>query len=399
MYFQALDDKTNCIGIYFDGKLIFDEKIFPPIMSGMKTWKYSGSIKDEVEYAWFFVGGKNLDDVCPEDLKKEFNKNQSKLIAFKKAFDIAKIDFREHCFFDLVPHDYLSSFLDIKNKITKHVFENFEKPVEYDHLVEVEKLLYKIRYNKLNIDNKGARNLFVNSTSRNHAQKIMNSSKHIDYNIFGTKTGRLTTNPGSFPILTMRKELRSLIKPKNDWFVSLDYNGAEVRTVLSLLDIEQPDYDVHNWNMENTLKHLSPKDRETAKTMFFGWLYNPNSKKIENSIYDRNSILEKFYDGKAIETPFGRKIKVDKDKSLNYIIQSTTADLVNERAVQIDNFLEGKKSFISHLVHDEVVIDVSNDEKKLIPELKELFSNNRLGCFKTNLKAGKDYFNLGVLNL
>lgn len=150
----------------------------------------------------------------PGRLKKEFNKNQSKLIAFKKAFDIAKIDFREHCFFDLVPHDYLSSFLDIKNKITKHVFENFEKPVEYDHLVEVEKLLYKIRYNKLNIDNKGARNLFVNSTSRNHAQKIMNSSKHIDYNIFGTKTGRLTTNPGSFPILTMRKELRSLIKPK-----------------------------------------------------------------------------------------------------------------------------------------------------------------------------------------
>ena len=117
MYFQALDDKTSCVGIYFDGRLIFDEASFPDSLSGMKTWKYSGSIKDDVDYAWFYAGGKSLQDVCPDNLKDEFSSNQSKLIAFKKAFDIAKIDFREHCFFDLVPHDYLRSFLDIKNKI------------------------------------------------------------------------------------------------------------------------------------------------------------------------------------------------------------------------------------------------------------------------------------------
>ena len=46
---------------------------------------------------------------------------QQKMIAFKKAFDIAKVDFREHCFFDLVPHDFLESFLETKNKITKYV--------------------------------------------------------------------------------------------------------------------------------------------------------------------------------------------------------------------------------------------------------------------------------------
>ena len=90
---------------------------------------------------------------------------------------------------------------------------------------------------------------------------------------------------------------------------------------------------------------------------------------------------------------------VDRDKSLNYIIQSTTADLVNERAVAIDKFLSGKKSFISHIVHDEVVVDVSDDEKHLIPDIKEIFSNNKLDCFKTNIKAGRDYYNLGNLNL
>ncbi len=399
MYFQALDDKTNCVGIYFDGRLIFDESMFPATLSGMKTWKYSGSIREDVEYAWFYADGKGLDEVCPEHLTKEFSSNQSKLLAFKKAFDIAKIDFREHCFFELVPHDYLRSFLDIKNKITQYVIENYEKPETYDHLIAVEKLLYKIRYNELNVSNKDCRNLFVGTNSRINAQKILKCPRYIDYNIYGTKTGRLTTQTNSFPILTMKKELRALLKPKNDWFISLDYNGAEVRTVLSLLEKAQPDYDVHEWNMENTLKHLSPKDRESAKTIFFAWLYNPNSKKIERSIYDREAILDQYYDGNKVTTPFGRKIVVDKQKSLNYIIQSTTADLVNDRAVAIDKFLDDKESFVSHIVHDEIVIDMPDNERHLIPEIKDIFSNNKLDIFKTNLKAGKDYYNLGDLNL
>ena len=399
MYFQALDDKTNCIGIYFDGRLIFEESMFPDTLSGMKTWKYSGSIREDVEYAWFYTGGKGLDEVCPENLSKELSSNQSKLLAFKKAFDIAKIDFREHCFFELVPHDYLRSFLDIKNKITQHVIENYKKPETYDHLIAVEKLLYKIRYNELNVSNKDCRNLFVGTNSRINAQKILKGPRYIDYNIYGTKTGRLTTQTNSFPILTMKKELRALLKPKNDWFISLDYNGAEVRTVLSLLEKAQPDYDVHEWNMENTLKHLSPKDRESAKTIFFAWLYNPNSKKIERSIYDREAILDQYYDGNKVTTPFGRKIVVDKQKSLNYIIQSTTADLVNDRAVAIDKFLDDKESFVSHIVHDEVVIDMPDNERHLIPEIRDIFSNNKLDIFKTNLKAGKDYYNLGDLNL
>ena len=90
---------------------------------------------------------------------------------------------------------------------------------------------------------------------------------------------------------------------------------------------------------------------------------------------------------------------VDKEKALNYLVQSTTADLVNDRAVVIDEFLKDKKSFISHIIHDELVLDVSEDEKYLIPELKEMFSKNKLATYKTNLQAGKDYYNLGELNL
>ena len=399
MYFQAIDDKSQCIGVYYDGHLVFDEAKMPNTFKNGKTWKYSGSITDEsVMYGWIMCGGQNLSDVCPEHLMDKLQSYQKKMRAFKKSFDLAKIDFREHCFFDLVPHDFLTQFLDIKNQITEYVFEHNEVPETYEHLISVEKLLYKIRYRQLEVNVKDCRGIMANYNFRTAANKILNNSKYIDYNLFGTVTGRLATYPGSFPILTMAKELRMLVKPYNDWFLSFDYNGAEARTVLGLLDLEQPESDVHDWNLNNILSN-SIKSRDEAKKTFFSWLYNPDSRAIQGSIYDRDKLLQKYYEDGSVNTPFGRKIKVDNYKALNYLIQSTTADLVNERAVQLDKFLQGTKSFVSHIVHDEVVIDLHDDDRSLVPELEVIFSNNRIGKYKTNVKAAKNYYDLEVLNI
>ena len=57
MIFQAIDDKTECIGVYVDGKMHFDG--IPTNLT--RTWKYTGSITDpDVEYASIFAGGKSL---------------------------------------------------------------------------------------------------------------------------------------------------------------------------------------------------------------------------------------------------------------------------------------------------------------------------------------------------
>ena len=345
------------------------------------------------------AGGKTLKEACPERLIADLVKYERKMNAYKKAFQLAKINFREHCFFDLVPHDFLLSFLELKNQITQHVFENVQKPDAYEHLMAVEKLLYKIRYQELNINNQNARALFTSSRSRTAAQKLLTGPKHIDYNIFGTRTGRLSSYPGSFPILTMPKDLRALVKPHNDWFISLDYNGAEARTVLALLGKKQPGCDVHEWNVENVFRNKGVSSREAAKTFFFSWLYNPDSTKIEESFYDRDALMGEYYKDGAIRTIFGRQIEVEEYKAVNYIVQSTTADLVNERAVALDKFLNDKRTFVSHIVHDEIVLDMPDEEKYLIPEIKEIFSNNKLDRFVTNLKAGRDYMDIGVLNI
>ena len=70
-----------------------------------------------------------------------------------------------------------------------------------------------------------------------------------------------------------------------------------------------------------------------------------------------------------------------------------------ERAVAIDKFLEGKKSFISHIVHDELVLDISDDERQLVPDIKLMFSENKLDTYMVNVQAGKNYYDLEDLNI
>ena len=193
----------------------------------------------------------------------------------------------------------------------------------------------------------------------------------------------------------MKKIYRKIIKPKNDWFMSLDYNGAELRTVLALGDEPQPDWDIHQWNAKNVFGGVL--SREESKEKFFAWLYNPESDAISSDLYNRDKILSNYYLDGRIQTPAGRSIAVEQRKAFNYLIQSTTADLVMERAVEINKFLFDKKSFISHIVHDEIVIDLHDSERNLSPLIKNIFENNSLGQFRSNINAGKNYYDLKEL--
>jgi hypothetical protein len=391
MIFQALDDKSECIGIYADGKLSFED--FPNNLT--QTWRYSASITDpSVEYAWIRAGGRNITDCCPEDLCNELQATQRKMKAYLKSFKIAKVNMADHCVFDLIPHDFLVQFCEIKNKITEHVFNEYEKPNNYGHLDTVYKLLHKIRYQKLNLSSEDCKQLFYSSMNRQKIQELMKHYTRIDYNMFGTITGRLTTHPESFPIITLKKDLRRIIKPHNDLMMSLDYNGAEIRTLLDLCGQQQPDHDIHEWNIQNVINDLT-MTREEGKLYFFAWLYNPESNDIESDYYDRERVLDKYYKEGYIHTPYGRKIKVEQRKALNYLIQSTTADRVLEKAVLIDKMLEGRKSFISHIVHDEIVIDYADEDRDIVIGIRDVFEDGYLA----NLRAGKDYYNLNELKL
>jgi len=398
LIFQTIDDKSECIGIYAEGKLHYEN--FPTDLT--RTWRYTGSLdKEDIEYGWLWGNGLTLEQACPEDLAEAYKKSQKRLQAYLKSFQLGKINMREHCIFDLVPEDFLMEFCDIKNRITQHVFETYEKPESYEHLSAIDRLLYKIKYQELNLNNENCRELYYSSRSRAKATELINNYRYVDYNLFGTVTGRLTTRKKSFPILTVKKEFRKLLKPNNEWFLSLDYNAAEARTFLALAGHSQPNEDIHAWNMKNVY-HDSGETatREDAKVRFFAWLYDPNSDDVSiENVYDKQKVLDLYYKEGYINTTFGRSIRVDPPKALNYLIQSTTADLVLERAVAMDKFLENHKSFVSHIVHDEIVVDLADDERDLVPHLKELFSANKLDQFQVNLSCGFNYYDLKELKI
>ena len=383
MIFQTLDNKAECKNIYADGTL-YEEA--PPGLRG--TWEYKGDLFSEVEFARLYCGGATINDVCPEYLKTDWFKAGNKLKAHLNSFIQAKISLEQHCFYDLVPQHFLLDFYEIKNQITKHVLDNYKKPENYEFLLQLTKVAEDIKNRPLNLKMHKLSTLGHQIATRNFLKRLKKAEKHIKYNIFGTKTGRLTTEPKSFPILTLKKEYRSILEPNNDLYVELDFNAAELRTLLALCGKEQPKEDIHEWNAKNVF-HASRKE---AKERIFAWLYNPDSKDyLANTAYDRTSIKEKYWDGKIVTTPFGRKIEADEFHALNYLIQSTTADMVLRQMIKVYDLLKGSKSYIAFTIHDSLVIDLAKEDKGLLKEIFDTFAETDLGNFVVSTQAGKNF--------
>jgi len=385
--FQTLDNKNECVGIYLDGKLVYDR--IPEELT--KTWRYASFLKDkDIEYASVYSLGKSLDDVCPDHLSEDWSNISSRLKAFFLSFNEAKISLDENCFFDMVPERFLLEYCDIKNEITKSVFQNFFRPKNYRFLVDLTKVLDDIKYQKLNINPSELGNRLGSSRARTYIKRMKQHRPNIIYNTFGTKTGRLTTTRDSFPILTFDKSYRSMLCPNNDYFVELDYNAAELRTVFGLLDIEQPRNDIHEWITKNI--YQSGMSREESKKKTFAWLYNPmyNNEPLEK-VFNRDKILEKFWDGKQVNTPFDRNIRADHHHAFNYIMQSSTSDLFLRKMIDIHDKLKDRNSHIAFCIHDSLVIDFAREDRDIISDIVEEFSSTSLGSFKTNVSVGKNF--------
>jgi len=390
MIFQLMDNKTECVGVYLRNKFVYDQ-----IPSGVsKTWAWSRHLDGrDIDYAQLWVGGKQIDDVCPDHLSTRWAVSQGLLKSHFKSFMTAGMNMEDVCFYDLVPEKHLQHYFDTKNEITEWVFENVEKPKNYSFLKETFGNLRQLATHPVNLNMVG---LYADSEEDQKAKHLYQQFEgkpiYVDYDIFGTVTGRLTTKRGSFPILNLKKELKHHVKPTNDVFLELDFNAAEVRTLLALQGIEQPEEDIHEWNIKNIFKQ--EMSREEAKQKLFAWLYNPESTSIDSEVYDRQSILKRHYAEEQITTPYGRTIAAPSAKALNYLLQSTSSDNTIDRFNKISRFLIPTRSHVAAVVHDSVIIDLHSDDKGIIPQLKQIFENTKLGKFKVNVSLGKDLGNL-----
>ena len=390
MLFQLMDNKTDCSGTYLSGQFIWDR-----IPDGItRTWSYSDHLFGrDIEYANLLVSGNPIEAACPEHLRDRWTTVKGLLKSHYKALTASKVDLGDVCFYDVVPQKHLQHYFELKNEITQWVFDNVKKPDNYIFLKRVQAATRELKRHPVNLNSFA---IYCIASEDAKARSLYNqfgdSTPYVDYDIFGTVTGRLTTKRNSFPILNLKKELKVHVVPNNHAFLELDFNAAEVRTMLALQGHEQPEEDIHEWNIKNIFK----KDisREKAKTKLFAWLYNEESQAIKSDFYDRESLRQKFYRDGKVETPFGRSIDAPVRKALNYLLQSSSSDNTLDRFCKISNFLRATRSNVAFVVHDSVVIDLHEDDRFLIPQLVEMFGDTKLGKFKVNCSLGK---NLGTM--
>ena len=80
MLFQSLDDKKDCVGIYLDGELHFNEELSKDLS---RTWAYSAFLDNmDIQYAKIYCGGKTLQEVCPDALKSRLEAAEKRFMSF-----------------------------------------------------------------------------------------------------------------------------------------------------------------------------------------------------------------------------------------------------------------------------------------------------------------------------
>ncbi len=341
------------------------------------AWKHSPILNDE-NYRYLFLSSKNEDLSLFSRTQDSYGELKQVLEAQRRASLTAKIDLEEKCFLDVLPTHQLSKWFELREDALQNLYNEKQQEDDYDILHKAHVLTSEIAHQDLMFEGKKGR---------------------VQYNIFGSATGRLTTKKGSVPIMTLKKEDRHKITPQNDAFVELDLNAAEIRTLMALSGREQPQEDIHEWVVENVFN--GEIERSKAKVELFAWLYNPSSSKSQFDKFFSRQIFRDFFapGNQTLKTPFGRVLAVDERKAQNYLLQSTTSDIVIQNAYKIMKMLKGKRSKIAFTLHDSIIIDMCKKDAIMLKEIKKQFEETPWGPFLSTCNVGKNFGNLKELKI
>jgi hypothetical protein len=199
----------------------------------------------------------------------------------------------------------------------------------------------------------------------------------------------------------MPARYRKIIKPTNDWIVTIDMNAAEIRTILALLGHEQVDGDLYDWI--DTELFGGQLGRTAIKKIVTSWLYGSSSPEFAQhqqtleKLFSKQKLRQMYWDGEYVKTPFGRKIAADEHHSISYLGQSTFIDLFHRQVLKVDKFLQNKKTKILGLLHDECIIDLADEDKGDLKEILSIFGDTKYGKYKTKVKIGTDFGNVREL--
>ena len=210
---------------------------------------------------------------------------------------------------------------------------------------------------------------------------------------------------------------RRLVIPRDDYhMIAFDYSQMEVRMFLlyvgqpemiELMKKEKIDFHAETAKIAFKITEDHPEFefyRQAAKNITFGVIYGIGKANLaqamgvtptqalqyKNTYFANMRGSRQFFDRvvKTIETrgwvrnKYGRIYRVPHNwgyKAVNYLVQGTSADILSERMIEIDTFLQPYKTNMLMQIHDEIIFEVHKDEVHLIPLIKEIMLKNSLG--------------------
>ena len=211
--------------------------------------------------------------------------------------------------------------------------------------------------------------------------------------------------------------IRRLFIPRKDYsLVSFDYAQMEVRVFLSYFQneeitqlLDKADIDFHG-EAAKLAFNIAEDDKEfkfyrqMAKAITFGTIYGIGSKRLAIQLgtsakqaleYKRKYFAglkgsKEFFDSVVqavtvrgwIKNRYGRIYKIPSNlgyKGVNYLVQGTSADILNERIIEVYNYIKDTKSNVLLQVHDEIICEIHKDDLTTVPhEIKKLMEINSL---------------------
>ena len=250
---------------------------------------------------------------------------------------------------------------------------------------------------------------------------------HTIYHQALTATGRLSsTDPNLQNIPIKSKEgrmLRLAFEPKLDQLVSFDYSQIELRILAhlanekSLIEAFNQKLDIHSYTasiMFNVpIESVDDQMRRKAKAINFGIIYGMSdfglSKQVDISVAQAKEFIQTYFTSypeiqaymdcniefaKAngfVKTMFERrryiseindsnfmKRELGKRLAMNSPIQGTGADILKIAMIKVDSRLK-QENLQSHLilqVHDELILDVVNNELKQVMDIVKFEMEN-----------------------
>lgn len=263
---------------------------------------------------------------------------------------------------------------------------------------------------------------------------------HGSINQTEATTGRMSiTKPALQTLPKRNKSIRKMFIPDDGytlWFMDLDQVEyrlfSHYAKIPGLIEQINNGYDVHaataatlfNKDLDELVQKVHQGDdeatalRSRAKTLNFALIYGMGNQALANDlkipVSEATEIKQRYFAQMPeartfintvynvikvrgyIKNFYNRRRRLNTDecyKGPNSLIQGCAADYIKHKMVDIYKFLKynNYRTHLVNVVHDEIVIQIANDERQIAPILRWLMSD--FESFRVKITSGVEYGN------